>query len=103
MTASQLGDMLYYAWQQPYMPEYLSSLSLSGVDGTLSRRLRSRGLRGRGHMKTGSLDHVSSIGGFFQARSGRRFIVVSLHNYTDIHRGYGEEAQQALLEWLNEQ
>ncbi|MBT8077679.1 MAG: D-alanyl-D-alanine carboxypeptidase/D-alanyl-D-alanine-endopeptidase [Gammaproteobacteria bacterium] len=103
MTARHLGDMLSFAYRQPYMPEYVSSLSLSGTDGTLSRRFRRNGLKGKAHIKTGSLDHVSAIAGYFQAKSGRRFVVVSLHNYTDIHRGYGEEAQQALLEWLDHQ
>ena len=103
MTARHIGELLEVAFAQPYMPEYLSSLSLSGIDGTLSRRFRRAALKGRAHIKTGSLDHVSSIAGYFQARTGSRFVVVSLHNYTDIHRGHGEEVQQALLEWLNEQ
>lgn len=84
------------------MPEYVSSLALSGLDGTLSRRFRNGALTGLAHMKTGSLDHVSSIAGYFQARSGDRYIVVTLHNYTDIHRGPGDEVQEALLHWLYE-
>ncbi len=102
MTARHLADLLRYAYQSPYMPEYLSSLSLSGVDGTLSRRFRNGVLTGMAHMKTGSLDHVSSIAGYFQARSGNRYIVVTFHNQTDIHRGPGEEVQEALLRWLYE-
>jgi len=102
MTARHLADLLRYAYQSAYMPEYLSSLALSGVDGTLSRRFRSGVLTGMAHMKTGSLDHVSSIAGYFQARSGNRYIVVMLHNHTDIHRGPGEEVQEALLRWLFE-
>jgi D-alanyl-D-alanine carboxypeptidase/D-alanyl-D-alanine-endopeptidase (penicillin-binding protein 4) len=102
MTARQLGKMLRYAYESPYMPEYLSSLSLSGLDGTLSRRFQDHGLAGSAHMKTGSLDHVSSIAGFFQARSGKRYIVVTLNNHTDVHRGAGEEIQEALLRWLYE-
>jgi len=31
MTARDFGAMLRFAWQQPYMPEYASSLSLSGL------------------------------------------------------------------------
>jgi D-alanyl-D-alanine carboxypeptidase/D-alanyl-D-alanine-endopeptidase (penicillin-binding protein 4) len=54
-------------------------------------------------MKTGSLDHVAAIAGYLQARSGRRFAVVMLHNHEDVHRGPGEEAQAALLRWLYEQ
>lgn len=102
MTARHLADLLRYAYHSPYMPEYLSSLSLSGVDGTLSRRFRNGVLTGMAHMKTGSLDHVSSIAGYFQARSGNRYIVVTFHNQTDIHRGPGEEVQEALLRWLYE-
>ena len=102
MTARHLADLLRYAYQSAYMPEYLSSLALSGMDGTLSRRFRKGVLTGMAHMKTGSLDHVSSIAGYFQARSGNRYIVVMLHNHTDIHRGPGEEVQEALLRWLYE-
>ena len=89
MTARHLGALLRYAYESPFMPEYLSSLSLSGLDGTLSRRFRNNGLTGQAHMKTGSLDHVSAVAGYFQARSGKRYIVVAFLNHTDIHRGPG--------------
>lgn len=100
VTARHLGDMLRYAYESPFMPEYLSSLSLSGLDGTLSRRFRNTALTGQAHMKTGSLDHVSAVAGYFQSRSGKRYIVVTLLNHTDIHRGPGEEVQEMLLRWL---
>lgn len=100
MTARNLGDLLRYAYESPFMPEYLSSLSLSGLDGTLSRRFRDSALTGQAHMKTGSLDHVSAVAGYFQAQSGKRYIVVTLLNHTDIHRGPGEEVQEMLLRWL---
>lgn len=103
ITAKEMAAMLRYAWQQPYMPEYVASMSLSGMDGTLRRRFRDAGIDGKAHMKTGSLDDVSALAGYLQARSGRRFSVVTLHNHKDIHRGYGTEVQEALLRWLNEQ
>lgn len=102
MTARQLGELLRYAYDSPYMPEYLSSLSLSGLDGTLSRRFRGGALTGKAHIKTGSLDDVSAFAGYFQARSGNRYIVATLQNHTDIHRGPGKEVQEALLRWLYE-
>jgi D-alanyl-D-alanine carboxypeptidase/D-alanyl-D-alanine-endopeptidase (penicillin-binding protein 4) len=84
------------------MPEYLSSLSLSGMDGTLARRFRSSPLTGKAHIKTGSLDDVSAIAGYLQGRSGSRYIVVALQNHPEIHRGPGEEVQEALLKWVYE-
>ncbi len=102
-TAKDMAAMLQFAWRQPYMPEYLASLSLSGLDGTLRRRFSNTDLVGKAHLKTGSMDHVTAIAGYLQSKSGRRFAVVALQNYNDIHRGPGEEVQEALLRWLYEQ
>ena len=103
MTSKMLVDLLRFGFESPYMPEYVSSLSLSGLDGTLSRRFRNGSLTGKAHMKTGSLDHVSAIAGYFQAASGKRYLVAAMQNHTDIHRGPGEEVQAALLAWLDGQ
>ena len=103
ISAEILGEILRYAWQSPFMPEFLSSLPLSGLDGTLARRFRNDPLTGNAHIKTGRLDDVAAIAGYLQARSGTRYAVVALHNHTDVHRGPGEEVQEALLRWLYEQ
>ena len=103
VSAREFGDLLQFAWRKPYMPEYLASMAISGLDGTLRRKFDDARLTGQAHLKTGSLDHVSAIAGYLQSRSGRRFSVVMLHNFEDVHRGPGEEAQVALLRWLYEQ
>ncbi len=103
INARDFASILRYAWRQPYMPEFLSSLAVSGHDGTLRDRFDDNGLAGQAHLKTGSLDHVAAVAGYMQSQSGRRFAVVMLHNYEDIHRGPGEELQTALLQWLYEQ
>ncbi len=102
LTARHMGLLLRYGFENRSMPEFLSSLPLSGRDGTLSRRFRSAGLAGVGHLKTGSLDHVSSIGGYLLGRSGARYSVAVLINHEDVHRGTGDEVQEALLRWLRE-
>lgn len=101
ITGKLLVDLLRIGFESPYMPEYISSLSLSGLDGTLLNRFDTGSLTGRAHLKTGSMDHVSAIAGYFQAVSGNRYLVAVLQNHTDIHRGSGEEVQAALLTWLN--
>lgn len=103
ITAADMGSLLKFAWRQPYMPEYLASMSITGLDGTLSRRFRGTDLIGKAHLKTGSMDHVTAIAGYLQSRSGRRLAVVALQNFEDIHRGPGAEVQEALLRWLYEQ
>lgn len=100
ITARDMGDVLRYAWGSRYMPEFISSMSLAGLDGTLSRRFRNDELTGMAHIKTGSLDDVTAIAGYLRARSGERFIVVSLQNHKDVHRGTGQEVQEVLLRWV---
>ena len=102
ISARDMAALLEFAWRQPYMPEYVSSLSLAGNDGTLRRRFDDASLDGNAHLKTGSLDHVTAIAGYLQARSGRRFAVVTMQNFEDIHRGPGKEVQEALLRWVYE-
>jgi D-alanyl-D-alanine carboxypeptidase/D-alanyl-D-alanine-endopeptidase (penicillin-binding protein 4) len=103
ISASDFGALLKFAWQQPYMPEFVASMPISGMDGTLRRKFGAKPLLGRAHLKTGTLDHVAAISGYLQSRSGRRFSVVALQNHTDVHRGTGAEVQDALLRWLYEQ
>jgi len=101
ITARHLGQVLLMAYQSPYMPEYLASLPILSTDGTL--RLRFGGsLAGRAHLKTGSLNNVRSQAGLVDTESGRRFVVVILHNDARADTA-GEAAQTALLSWVNRQ
>ncbi len=100
VTAAGLGRMLLQAWDHPLMPEFISSMALSGTDGTLRNRFRGTSLAGKMHIKTGRLDDVYSIAGFIQIGDGSRYVVVALHNDADVHRGPGKELQDALLRWV---
>jgi D-alanyl-D-alanine carboxypeptidase/D-alanyl-D-alanine-endopeptidase (penicillin-binding protein 4) len=102
VSARTLGQMLRLAWTSPLMPEYVSSLPLSAVDGTLRRRFNGAPLAGRMHMKTGLLDDVRAIGGYLVSRSGRVMAVVVLHNHPGVHNGPGTGVQDALLDWVFE-
>ena len=103
INAKQLVDLLVYAYKSPYMPEFISSLSLSGMDGTMSHRFNNEELTGMVHLKTGRIDHVISMAGYIQSQSGERYAVALIQNYEDIHKGFGEEIQEALLRWISEQ
>jgi D-alanyl-D-alanine carboxypeptidase/D-alanyl-D-alanine-endopeptidase (penicillin-binding protein 4) len=103
ITAAHMTELLRYAYTSPYMPEFLSSMALSGMDGTLRRRLGSARLRGAAHLKTGSLDHVSGIAGYVLGSSTDQYSVAVFVNHDDAHRGTGDEVQEALLNWVREQ
>ncbi len=103
ISADSMAQMLIAAWHHPYMPEFISSMPLSGMDGTLRNRFRNTSLAGRMHAKTGRLDHVYSLAGYVQANSGKRYVVVVMQNDNDVHRGPGRELQDALLRWVSRQ
>jgi len=103
VSARLLADTLLYADSIAFMPEFVSSLSIMGMDGTAKNRLRQKVRSGHAHVKTGTIDDVSAIAGFVDARSGKRFVVVGMLNYHNAHRGPGEELMNALVEWTYHQ
>lgn len=101
VSADSLTSMLQKAWMSPVMPEYVSSLSILGIDGTSRNRLRDPSTRSLAHIKTGSLRDVRSIAGYVWGASGKRYIVVSMVNH---ERAFDARAfENALITWLTAQ
>ncbi len=103
VTASQHAQLLERAWRDEFMPEFMSSLSLSGLDGTLVNRFRNDDMKGRSHMKTGTLRNAKSIAGYMLNRQGKWLVVVMHHNGAKIGGGRGSKIQNAMLRWAFEQ
>lgn len=98
MPAATLAALLQRAWLQPTMPEFVASLPVAGVDGTMARRFADSPLRGQAHIKTGSLAGVAAIAGYVRARSGRRIVVVCLVNHPNANAA--RAAFDGLLSWV---
>ncbi|WP_374326822.1 D-alanyl-D-alanine carboxypeptidase/D-alanyl-D-alanine-endopeptidase [Azonexus sp.] len=98
ISASQLNQLLLDAWRSPLMPEFIASLPLAGVDGTMKKRLNGSPVAGRAHIKTGTLDGVRSAAGYALDASGRRYALSFLIN--DPQAQEGGAAIDALLDWV---
>lgn len=103
LSARQMAQLLETAYRDPYMPEFMASLSLPGLDGTLVQRFRKGDLRGRSHLKTGTLNNVTAISGYMLNRQGKRLVIVIQHNGSKVGGGRGAKIQNALLRWSFEQ
>lgn len=103
ISARSLARLLLAADRSLYRAEFVSSLALAGMDGTMRRRFREEDLAGHMHLKTGRLDNVFSMAGYVRSRSGDDYVVVAIQNGINAHRGPGEEAESALLRWVHEQ
>ena len=99
ITPRHMAELLLHAWRSPLMPEYLSSLPIPGVDGTLRRRLTDSDSAGHGHIKTGYLEGVRAIAGYVNDRAGRTFVVVSLVNHPQAIAA--QAFQDAVTEWVS--
>lgn len=100
ISAAHLNALLLAAWQSPVMPEFMASLPVAGLDGTLKRRLRDTPAAGRVHAKTGYLDGVRSLAGYVQDVRGRRYSLVLLINHPEA--AAGQAAIDALVLWVVE-
>lgn len=78
VSAHLLGQVLLDAARGPYDGEFLASLPIAGVDGTLKKRFAEQGARLR--MKTGTLKDVKALAGYWQSADGRRLAIVAIVN-----------------------
>lgn len=99
ITVEHVAELLDHAHASLVMPEFLASLPVAGVDGTLRNRFRGEPEAGRIRAKTGSINHVSGIGGYVRNLSDETLMVAVLINHQDAHRGSGTAIQNAVLRW----
>lgn len=97
VSAQLLTRVLLAAWASPAMPELMSSLPVSGIDGTLKH---AGAAPGRAHLKTGSLRDVAGIAGYVLGNSGRRYVVVAIANGPNAAEA--RAAFDALVQWTVE-
>ncbi len=80
VSAREMAGMLQAAWHSPYAPEFIASMPLVGMDGTMRKRLKRTGMEGQGHIKTGTLNNVRAIAGFTRTAKGQNWVVVAILN-----------------------
>jgi len=98
ISAHSLNRLLLDAWQSPVMPEFISSLPIVGIDGTMKKRLNGSPATGRAHIKTGTLDGVKTAAGYALDAQGRRHAVTFFINHPRAQAGTA--AIDALLLWV---
>ena len=101
ISAASLNQLLQDAWSSPVMPEFVASLPIVGIDGTMKKRLNGSQASGRAHIKTGTLDGVKTAAGYALNAQGRAYAVTFLINHP--RSSAGGPAIDALLLWIAQQ
>ncbi len=100
INAELLGKLLLHVYRQAYMPEFIAALPVAGYDGTMAHRFKNTPLVGRAHIKTGLLDFVQSMAGYVTTATGKRYVVVLLHNDPRAHTKAAEKLQNQVISWI---
>jgi serine-type D-Ala-D-Ala carboxypeptidase/endopeptidase (penicillin-binding protein 4) len=99
VSALQMAQILSFAYRSRYAPEFIASLPLAGIDGTLRSRMKTSPM-GAVRLKTGHIDGVSGVAGYITAAGGRTYVLVSLINHSRADLGAGEAVHAALVSWI---
>jgi D-alanyl-D-alanine carboxypeptidase/D-alanyl-D-alanine-endopeptidase (penicillin-binding protein 4) len=84
LRPSTLTTVLTDVYTSPSVgPEFLTTLSVGGRDGTLAYRFREDGMEGRMRGKTGTLNGVSTLAGYVRSTSDEVYAFAFLANDID--------------------
>ena len=96
IKTSALTQFIYRMQKSPYAPEYLSSFSLLGIDGTAKSRLLP--YAGRARVKTGSLRGVRSITGVLTSKKQEPLTFALILNGVESNDGEIKKTEDLIIE-----
>jgi len=99
ISALEMGALLRFAYRSRWAPEFIASLPLAGIDGTLRTRMQNTAA-GSVRLKTGHLDGVTAVAGYVTGGSGKTYVLVSFINDARSDSGAGEPVHAALVDWI---
>lgn len=102
LSASALVRVLLTAARDfSYNSEFIASLGVSGIDGTLKEKFTDTAVRRRLRAKTGTLKGITALAGYGMSVDGKPFVFAVLVNSMQKGTGfidYGEKIMRAILD-----
>jgi serine-type D-Ala-D-Ala carboxypeptidase/endopeptidase (penicillin-binding protein 4) len=95
VTPRAVVALLRYIARQPWGPEFISTLPIAGVDGTLESRMKHIAGPAVIQAKTGSLEHVHAMSGYARTYRGENLVFSIFANNDNEH---GSDATDTLDE-----
>ena len=99
-TTRDLSNFLSSARSHPHFPEYYNSLSVAGVDGTLSYRMINSELSAKIRGKSGYMSGVRSLSGYITTHKGSEYAFSLITNHYRKKTRVVDRAQEAILELI---
>lgn len=102
LRPAQLAAVLRAAARGAWSPEFVSSLPIAGIDGTMRRRATSSSPASI-RVKTGTLRDTSAIAGYVSTEEGEVRIIAAIVNHPLARREVARPILDELLEWARRQ
>ena len=103
VTPRLLADVLRTMTRSSLAPEFLASLPIVGVDGSMRNRLKESPATGHARIKTGSLRNVAAIAGYVFNADNELHTVVALINDANAKHAVARPVLDALIDWISRQ
>jgi serine-type D-Ala-D-Ala carboxypeptidase/endopeptidase (penicillin-binding protein 4) len=85
VTPRAVVALLRYAARQPWGPDFISTLPVAGVDGTLEDRMKNTPAAGRIRAKTGSHEDAHALSGYASTLRGESLVFAIFGNNNPQH------------------
>ncbi len=103
ISPAQLEAVLRAGLASRWAPEFIASLPIAGVDGTLRRRLLDSPAAGSARLKTGSLRNVATVAGTLTDAGGQPLVMVAMINHDAATPRQMRQALDRLVDWVARQ
>ncbi|MBW8899270.1 MAG: D-alanyl-D-alanine carboxypeptidase/D-alanyl-D-alanine-endopeptidase, partial [Massilia sp.] len=100
ISAQQMAGLLHAGLRSNWAPEFLASLPIVAVDGTMRRRLKDSPAAAHARMKTGTLRNVVALAGYVLDANGQQCVVAAMINDEKVGEGKGRAVLDALVDWV---
>ncbi len=100
ISPAQMAGLLNAGLRSKWAPEFMASLPIVGVDGTMRRRLKDSPAAERARMKTGTLRNVTAVAGYVPDANGQQCVVVAMINTERSTEAKGRAVLDALVDWV---
>lgn len=100
ISPAQMAGLLKAGLRSQWAPEFMASMPIVAVDGTMRRRLKDSPAAGHARLKTGTLKNVVALAGYVPDADGRLCIVAVMVNDDLAGDGRGRAVLDSLIDWV---
>jgi serine-type D-Ala-D-Ala carboxypeptidase/endopeptidase (penicillin-binding protein 4) len=104
ISPAQMASVLQAAHASRWAPEFLASLPVVAVDGSMRNRLKNTPAAAQARIKTGGLRNVVSAAGYVIDKRGQQWVIVAIINQEPVAGGYslskGRQLIDGIIAWV---